>query len=33
MSSSQNKPYLPASIPRSEDVVLDLDFDEVVHHE
>lgn len=33
MSSSQNSPYLPASVPRSADVVLYLDLDGVVHHE
>ena len=33
MSSGQNSPYLPASTPRSADVVLYLDLDGVVHHE
>jgi len=33
MPSSQNAPYLPASTPRSADVVLYLDLDGVVHHE
>ena len=33
MSSCQNTPYLPASTPRSADVVLYLDLDGVVHHE
>ena len=33
MLSSQNTPYLPASTPRSADVVLYLDLDGVVHHE
>lgn len=31
--SGQNSPYLPASIPRSADVVLYLGLDGVVHHE
>ena len=33
MYSGQNSPYLPASTPRSADVVLYLDLDGVVHHE
>src|SRR3989344_5289827 len=33
MPCSQNSPYLPASTPRSADVVLYLDLDGVVHHE
>ena len=33
MSSGPNSPYLPASTPRSADVVLYLDLDGVVHHE
>ena len=33
MSTNQNSPYLPASTPRSADVVLYLDLDGVVHHE
>ncbi len=33
MSSCQNTPFLPASTPRSADVVLYLDLDGVVHHE
>ena len=33
MPSGQNSPYLPASTPRSADVVLYLDLDGVVHHE
>lgn len=32
-STGQNTPYLPASAPRSADVVLYLDLDGVVHHE
>lgn len=31
--SSQTSPYLPASTPRSADVVLYLDLDGVLHHE
>ena len=33
MPPGQNSPYLPASTPRSADVVLYLDLDGVVHHE
>ena len=33
MPTNQNSPYLPASTPRSADVVLYLDLDGVVHHE
>ena len=33
LSSGQISPYLPASTPRSADVVLYLDLDGVVHHE
>lgn len=33
MPSSQNSPYLPASVPHSANVVLYLDLDGVVHHE
>ncbi len=33
MSHGQSAPYLPASPPRSADVVLYLDLDGVVHHE
>ena len=33
MLSMQSTPYLPASTPRSADVVLYLDLDGVVHHE
>lgn len=33
MSSVQKSPYVPASSPRSADVVLYLDLDGVVHHE
>lgn len=33
MQLAQNTPYLPASTPRSADVVLYLDLDGVVHHE
>lgn len=33
LPSGQNTPYLPASTPRSADVVLYLDLDGVVHHE
>lgn len=33
VSNPQSLPYLPASTPRSADVVLYLDLDGVVHHE
>lgn len=33
MSSEHNAPYVPASTPRSADVILYLDLDGVVHHE
>ncbi|WP_338799274.1 HAD domain-containing protein [Acidovorax sp. DW039] len=33
LSNSGSSPYLPASTPRSADVVLYLDLDGVVHHE
>ncbi|WP_312841162.1 HAD domain-containing protein [Delftia tsuruhatensis] len=33
MSTEQSTPYVPASRPRSADVVLYLDLDGVVHHE
>src|SRR5256885_16358895 len=33
MTSGHNAPYVPASTPRSADVILYLDLDGVVHHE
>lgn len=33
MSAGSSTPYIPASSPRSADVVLYLDLDGVVHHE